>query len=153
VGRLVALDVTRAHFSDDLIATTAAADLKLALLLGRIDRALGAAALADPQPFVPHWPAFRDARAHSRDLDREGITTVIWATGFRRSYPWLRLKVLDRGGEIVHDGGVTPVPGLFVLGLQFLRHRSSSFIDGVGLDADYLASRIAANLGAHGAAA
>jgi putative flavoprotein involved in K+ transport len=153
VGRLKALDVTRAHFSDDLIATTAAADLKLALLLGRIDRALGAEALADPRPFVPHWPAFRDGRAHSRDLDKDGIATVIWATGFRRSYPWLRLSVLDRAGEIVHDGGVTPVPGLFVLGLQFLRHRSSSFIDGVGVDAAYLASCIAGNLGVRGAAA
>jgi putative flavoprotein involved in K+ transport len=153
VGRLEALDVARAHFSDDLIATTAAADLKLALLLGRIDRAIGAHALEDPQPFVPLWPAFRAARAHSLDLGREGIATVIWATGFRRHYPWLRLPVLDRCGEIVHTGGATSVPGLFVLGLQFLRHRSSSFIDGVGVDAAYLAGRIAENLGHRGAAA
>ncbi len=78
---------------------------------------------------------------------------MIWATGFRRRYDWLGVPVTDARGEIVHTGGITPAPGLFVLGLQFLRHRSSSFIDGVGLDASFLAGQIARNLGHQGAAA
>ncbi|MGD9905897.1 MAG: flavin-containing monooxygenase [Vicinamibacterales bacterium] len=150
VGRLVALDGVRATFDDDLIATTAAADLKLAILLGRLDRQNADVA---PPPFVPHWPAFADARVHTRDLDREGIRIVLWATGFQRRYPWLQVPVLDGRGEIVHRRGVTPLPGLFALGLHFLRHRSSSFLDGVGVDAAALAGAIAANLGHHGAAA
>jgi len=149
VGRLVGLDGARATFDDDLIATTAAADLKLAMLLGRIDRHAGGAA----PPFVPHWPAFLDARVHTRDLDAEGVRVVLWATGFRRRYPWLHVPVLDRRGEIVHRHGHTPAPGLFALGLHFLRHRSSSFLDGVGVDAAALADAIAVNLGHHGAAA
>ena len=159
VGRLTALDDGRAWFDDDLIASTAAADLKLALLLGRIDSLLAAGDAADTEdvpdapPFVPHWPAFVDARASHRDLRRGGITTILWATGYRRRYDWLHVPVLDGAGEIVHDGGVTPSPGLFVLGLQFLRHRSSSFLDGVGVDADHLAGAIARNLGQQGAAA
>jgi putative flavoprotein involved in K+ transport len=151
-GRLVGVDGTRVRTDDSLIATTAAADLKLAIVLRRIDRALGRPALADPA-FVPHWPAFFDAGAREFDLRREGISTVIWATGFSRRYPWLHLPVCDAAGEIVHSGGETPLPGLFVLGLQFLRHRSSSFIDGVGEDAAHLATRIARNLGQQGAAA
>jgi putative flavoprotein involved in K+ transport len=55
--------------------------------------------------------------------------------------------VLDERGEIRHDRGITPVAGLYVLGLQFLRRRNSSWIDGVGADAveivDHLARRIA----------
>jgi putative flavoprotein involved in K+ transport len=51
--------------------------------------------------------------------------------------------VLDSRGEIRHDGGVTPAPGLYVLGLNFLRRRKSSFIDGVGDDAAALADHIA----------
>lgn len=152
VGRLVDLDGSWAAFDDDLIASTAAADIKLAMLLARIDRAAGDDA-PDAPPFVPHWPAFSDARAERRHLGDAGITSILWATGFRRRYDWLRLPVLDECGEIVHDGGVTPLPGLFVLGLQFLRHRSSAFLDGVGEDARHLAASIARNLGQTGAAA
>jgi putative flavoprotein involved in K+ transport len=54
--------------------------------------------------------------------------------------------VLDGRGEIVHRGGVTASPGLYVLGLTFLRRRRSSFIDGCGLDADDLAPIVKAHL-------
>ena len=85
----------------------------------------------------PRSPSSRSGRRFAErpprlDLRAEGIRTVVWATGFRRVYPWLKLPVLDARGEIRHDGGITPVPGLYVLGLHFLRRRKSSFIDGVG---------------------
>jgi putative flavoprotein involved in K+ transport len=67
---------------------------------------------------------------------------VLWATGYRRQYPWLKVPVLNIRGEIVHDGGVTAAPGLYALGLNFLRTRKSSFIDGVGNDARVLAEHI-----------
>jgi putative flavoprotein involved in K+ transport len=70
----------------------------------------------------------------------------LWATGFRRNYPWLKVPVLDERGEIRHLGGITSVPGLYVLGLQFLRRRKSAFIDGVGDDAADLAEHIAGRL-------
>jgi putative flavoprotein involved in K+ transport len=153
VGRLTGLDGERAAFDDDLIASTVAADLKLAMVLHRIEGAAKSDTDGPAPPFVPQWPAFMDARAHVRDLRREGIATVIWATGFRRRYDWLHVPVRDGRGELVHHGGETPAAGLFALGLQFLRHRSSSFIDGVGIDAAYLSARIAGNLSQTGAAA
>jgi putative flavoprotein involved in K+ transport len=76
------------------------------------------------------------------DLRAEGIRTVLWATGYARNYSWLKVPVLDETGEVLHDGGVTPSPGLYVLGLNFLRRRRSHFIDGVGLDAEDLARHI-----------
>jgi putative flavoprotein involved in K+ transport len=72
---------------------------------------------------------------HTVKLAAEGIHTVVWATGFRREYPWLKVPVLDARGELMHDGGVTPEPGLYALGLYFMRRRHSSFLDGVGTDA------------------
>jgi putative flavoprotein involved in K+ transport len=75
-----------------------------------------------------------------------GIRTVVWATGFRRLYPWLKVPVLDASGEIRHQGGVTPSPGLYVIGLYFLRRRKSSFIDGVGRDALELTAHLTALL-------
>jgi len=71
---------------------------------------------------------------------------VIWATGYRRAYPWLRVPVLDGDGEIIHAGGITPERGLYVLGMNFQRRRNSSFIDGVGHDAQVLAGHIARSL-------
>jgi putative flavoprotein involved in K+ transport len=141
-GRVAGIEGSRVAFADDLAATLAAADARLARLLRRIDahaeRSRPAAA-PPPEPIapirVPHAPTVIDLRA-------EGIRTVVWATGYRRSYPWLRVPVLDRRGEIVHEGGVTPEPGLYVLGLQFLRHRNSSFLDGVGRDALALAAHL-----------
>ena len=78
------------------------------------------------------------------------MSTIVWATGYRREYPWLHIPVFDAQGEIVHRHGVTPVPGLFVLGLRFQSRRTSHTIGGVGRDAQAIADRIAA--GASGSA-
>ncbi len=67
---------------------------------------------------------------------------MLWATGYRRSYPWLKVSVLDERGEIRHRGGVTDEPGLYVLGLRFLRRKNSNLIDGVGNDAVELARHL-----------
>ena len=79
----------------------------------------------------------------SLDLEAEGIRSLVWATGYARDYPWLKLPVLDGSGEIAHRGGVTAAPGLYALGLRFLCRRNSNFIDGVGRDAEAIATGIA----------
>jgi putative flavoprotein involved in K+ transport len=71
---------------------------------------------------------------------------VIWATGFARNDSWLHVSVFDAAGEIRHVGGVTPSPGLYALGLRFMRTRRSSFLDGVGADAEALAEHILVHL-------
>lgn len=143
-GRLQRIDGRTVHFADDLIGTLAAADVKLATIRTRIDQFIArTGASADgPEPFVPTWP-LAGHEPRQLDLRSERIGTVIWATGYRRTYPWLRVPVLDGRGEIHHQGGVTPRRGLYVLGLNFQRRRNSSFIDGVGDDARFLAEHIA----------
>ena len=78
------------------------------------------------------------------DLRAEGIGAVIWATGYRVDFGWIEVPVLDARGEPVHRRGVTEVPGLYFLGLQWLSRMSSSFLSGVGDDAADLADHIAA---------
>jgi putative flavoprotein involved in K+ transport len=150
VGRLRDLEGTRARFDDDLVATTAASDAKLAMLLKRLDDFATESRLdphlGDPEPFEPIWPTFLEAPT-VLDLTAERITSVVWATGYRRVYPWLRVPVLDHRGNIAHSGGVTSSPGLYVLGMQFQRRRNSNFIDGVGKDARYLTGELAGHLG------
>ena len=69
------------------------------------------------------------------DLASGEIKTIIWATGFRPDFSWLDVPVFDRKGRIRHDGGVVESPGMYLMGLQFLRRRKSSLIDGAGDDA------------------
>lgn len=142
VGRLLAVNGHCAYLRDDLAASIAGSELRLRGILRKIAVHSGEAVdLADPW-----FPV--DAGPYRLDLRQSGIRSVLWATGYRRAYPWLRIPVLDRRGEIIHDGGICPVPGLYVLGLNFLRRRKSSFIDGVGRDAEELSGHLAALLGA-----
>lgn len=136
---------------DDLAETTAAAQRTLDRLLARLGAvadAEGAPAEPAPAPLPPFPPS-----PAALDLAAEGIRTVVWATGFRRDYGWLRIPVLDAAGEIRHAGGITPCPGLYVLGLRFLRRRNSNFLGGVGADAAALAGEVLAHLATHGRAA
>jgi putative flavoprotein involved in K+ transport len=54
--------------------------------------------------------------------------------------------VFDRKGRIRHDGGIVATPGMYVMGLPFMRRRKSSFIDGAGDDAADLAAHLSHNL-------
>jgi len=71
------------------------------------------------------------------------VRTVVWATGFRPDYSWLDAGVFDRNGELKHDRGVVDAPGLYVLGLPYLRRRKSSFIHGAEDDVRELGMHLA----------
>jgi len=150
-GRLAAVNGSRVRFQDDLAQQTAAADQRLGRLLSRIDQHIETHALQnDVQPPDP-WALTPPVDAPAElDLDRTGIRSVVWATGFRRTYDWLEADVLDARGDVRNDRGHTPAPGLFIIGMQFMIRRNSSFIDGVGRDAAEIALGIARRAGALG---
>jgi len=76
------------------------------------------------------------------DLGAEGIAAVVWATGYGVDFGWIDLPVLDARGEAIHRNGISAVPGLYFLGLQWLSKMNSSFLSGVGDDAEVLAEHI-----------
>ena len=132
-GRLMGVRDGTAQFSGSLRNVCALADLKMQRLLKMIDET----ADADGAPAPEQFEATRvdDAPLLTLDLDKAGIRTIIWATGFRPDYSWLDVPVLDRKGHLKHDGGVVDSPGLYVLGLPLMRRRKSSFIFGIEDDA------------------
>ena len=85
------------------------------------------------------------------DRREEWFETVLVATGYRPDYSWLDIPVLDRKGMIRHDEGVVTVPGLYVIGLPFLRRRKSSFIHGTEDDARYITGHLESFLSKEGA--
>lgn len=151
LGRCCAMTDRQAHFRGDLAETTSAAAARLARLLDLIDSHAKRTGIMDEAESVP--PVVLDAPETTLDLAAEKIRTVIWATGYARDYSWLNVPVLDAAGEIRHLGGITSAPGLYVLGLNFLRRRKSNYIDGVGHDAEALASHIEARSAAPPASA
>jgi putative flavoprotein involved in K+ transport len=78
------------------------------------------------------------------DLRADGIGAVIWATGYGLDFGWIEIPVLNPQGEPIHRRGITEVPGLYFLGLQWLSKMNSSFLSGVGDDATVLADHIVA---------
>ncbi len=134
VGRVEGANGTRISFRDDLRRNIDAAEQKLDRVLDRIDRFIDETCMAADSP--NRRPAIEVSEAPGElDLRDAGIASVLWATGYRRRYSWLQVPVLNIRGEIIHDAGVTPAAGVYVLGLNFQRTRKSSFIDGVGDDA------------------
>ncbi|MEM8570325.1 MAG: NAD(P)/FAD-dependent oxidoreductase [Pseudomonadota bacterium] len=150
-GRLMDIRGSRALFSGGLAHQCAAADAKLNRLLSRIDEHL-------PEGAAPHRERLAPVRPPKQprlelDLSSGEIGSVVWATGYRPQLDWLTLPVHDRRGRLVHSGGVVDaVPGLYLLGLPFLRRRRSGLISGVGPDCADLAGHIAHRLASSRAA-
>ena len=146
VGRFAGVRDGTAQFAGSLPGVCTLADLKLGRLLDTLDAwADRAGVVAEPPhrfaPTAPPVPATLSAR-----LGDGGIETIVWATGFRPDLSFLDVDVFDRRGAVVHDGGVTACPGLYVLGLPFLRRRKSTLIDGAAADANELAEHLVGHL-------
>lgn len=134
----------RVDFADDLGETIARADAGLEQLLAKIDAYIDANPGGNVPPAEPMRRIAAEPAPTALSLNREGITTIVWATGYERRYPWLHVPVLDGNGEITHEKGITPQPGLYVLGMRFQITKGSNLIDGVGADAEALAGHLAA---------
>jgi putative flavoprotein involved in K+ transport len=141
-GRLTGFTERRALFAASLDDDVRDADRRMRRVLARIDahidRSGSDAPPADRLPLVELGlgPAIVGLGSE--------VDTIVWATGYRRAYPWLDVPVLGPDGELGHDEGVTAVPGLFALGLRFQRTRRSHFLGGVGADAIGMAEAILA---------
>jgi putative flavoprotein involved in K+ transport len=145
VGRFAGVQDGRAQFSGSLPNVCVLADLKLGRLLDGFDdwaRRTGVAAEA-PHRFAP---TELPEPVLSHPLGRHGIASIIWATGYRPDLSFVEVDVFDRRGRVVHDGGITAAPGLYLMGLPFLRRRRSTLIDGAGSDARELAGHLARHL-------
>src|SRR5436190_1666774 len=148
LGRLVAAENGIVEVAPDLEASLAAGDRSYAGFLELVD-----GHVAQHKLDVPEDPDARAVRPdppdvlkplRRLDLREAGISAVIWSTGYGCDFSWIDLPVFDARGEPVHRDGVTDVPGLYFIGLQWLSRMNSSFLAGIGQDADRLAQHIAA---------
>lgn len=144
VGRLEGIDGDVVHFEPGLEEALAASDAGARELLSAIEQVIATEELdlpeaEEPEPLptpIPDTPEL-DLRAH-------GIATILWATGFRPDYSWIELDVTDEHGWPVQSRGVSPHPGLYFAGVNWLHKRKSALFCGVGEDAEHVVDRLVA---------
>ena len=142
VGRLEAMDGERLRFAADLSTNLAAADRFFderfrALIDTAIERAGIEAPPDDRVPFHAEPPEVTEL-----DLERAGIRTVLWASGYRMDYGWIELPIFDELGFPRQQRGVTSVPGLYFIGSLWQHTQASATLFGLDLDARALAERM-----------
>ncbi len=155
IGRIAGVNDGMAQFSGSLRNMSALADLKMIRLLDTIDEWAAENGVDDEVEPVERFAPTEvdDDPPLGMDLASGEIKTILWATGFRPDFSWLDVPVLDRKGMVRHDGGVVDSPGMYLMGMQFLRRRKSSLIDGAGDDARDLSDHLTTYLGGQGATA
>ena len=110
----------------------------------RIDDYIEKAGLDAPPADLPQLRNGYDAEVITElDLQSAGITSVIWATGYKFDFGLVRLPVLDANGFPIQKRGVTEYPGLYFVGMPWLYKAQSGLLFGVGDDADHIVADMA----------
>ena len=145
-GRFEGIDGGALVFTDDLPQRLALVEAGFGQRLKMLaDAYISAAGIDAPEAEVPdadHWlPAESGARL---DPAAEGVTSVIWCTGYGLDFSMLDLPLLDEWNYPRHVKGVTEHPGLYAVGLPWLTRHISATLVGVGPDAEYVTEHVAA---------
>jgi putative flavoprotein involved in K+ transport len=111
------------------------------LVVGTTDRMLRAAGVT----LRPRLTTADGTTVGFADGSRSEVGAVVWATGYRPGYSWVDVDGVLADGRPQHDRGVTPAPGLYVLGLPWQHSRGSALLGFVRHDAAHLADQIAAH--------
>jgi putative flavoprotein involved in K+ transport len=140
-GRFVGGDGERATFDPNLNETLRFADEYFDARIRTLFDAFAKAAALDLPPDDRAWLDHEPPELTELDLARQGISTILWTTGYAPDYRWLDLPILDEFGVPKHARGVSEVPGLSFIGLLFQHDNGSANLSGVARDAAYLATR------------
>ncbi|SNT74023.1 flavin-containing monooxygenase [Paracoccus seriniphilus] len=134
-------------FANDLQANVAAGDANYHDLLDKADAYVARMGLDLPEEpearrILPDPDCLINPIDHI-DLAKEGVASIIWATGFRQDFSWLKVDAFDAKGSPIHHRGLSIEPDVYFLGLPWQSRRGSSFLWGVWHDAKHIADQIA----------
>jgi len=140
LGRFTGADGSTLRFADDLAASVDFGDARWADVRAYIDACCEREGMPQPEYDIP--PPMRIKTRTELDVAREGIGSVIWTSGYRPEYGWVRFPVFDDMGFPIQTDGRTKVPGLYFMGVHWMRKLKSSILHGVGEDAEIVARQI-----------
>jgi putative flavoprotein involved in K+ transport len=104
--------------ADDLIQNLAKGDEALEAFKKAADDYVRQNALDFPAEREPDGKTTLPTPVSRLNLENAGIRAIVWASGFRCNFDWVKLPIFDNGGEPVHRRGVTQLPGIYFLGLR-----------------------------------
>jgi len=134
---------TRLKIVPDLKENLAAADMVARQFKQRVDRFIERKGIQAPKDGRPELrDAYEAPIITELDLERVGISTIIWATGYSFDFSWVKVPIFDEFGYPIQKRGVTPHPGLYFVGLPWLHTIKSGLLAGVGGDAAHVAAHI-----------
>ena len=140
LGRYAGADGSKVQFADDLAASVDFGDARLVDTLKFVEAYCAAHGTARPTFEMP--PPLRIKTRTQLDLAQDGIGSVIWTSGYRPDYGWVRFPVFDDMGFPAQTNGRSTVPGLYFMGVHWMRKNKSSILYGVGEDAEVVARHI-----------
>ena len=147
VGRLKNADQQKLEFHDDLERTLAEGDAWYAEFMRKMDdyadRYEPPLAAEQIQPRLKNSPSNGLKGILELNIRDEGISAVVWASGYACDFSWIKMPVLDRNGDPIHERGVTKRAGLYFLGLRRTYSIGSALVAGAVNDAAYIADHIA----------
>jgi putative flavoprotein involved in K+ transport len=150
LGHLQGISDGDLMLADDLKENLAKGDESLENFKKAVDDYVAKAGLEAPEvqtsEVSPNIPKEVSSPVLHLNLTDAGVSAIVWASGFRCDFDWIKLPIFDDGGEPVHRRGVTELPGIYFLGLRWLYKRKSAFLlrAGPAEDAAYLAEQIIA---------
>ncbi|MDT7760739.1 MAG: putative flavoprotein involved in transport [Mycobacterium sp.] len=133
------------RFAPTLTAALDYADSVYNSICSDIDRYIGRERVAAPRGarYEPVWAP--DTDPTTLDLAADGVTSIIWAIGYRPDYRWIEASAFDGGGRPMQNRGVTNVPGLSFVGLPWMHTWGSGRFLGIDRDARHIAETIVGN--------
>lgn len=133
---------SRLRFEPTLTTALDYADSVYNSICTDIDRYIERANL-DAPPGSHYQPVWRpSADPTGLDLAAEGVTSIVWAIGYRPDYRWIEASAFDGGGRPMQTRGVTSVPGLTFIGLPWMHTWGSGRFLGIDRDAQHVAVTI-----------
>lgn len=141
-GMLDAGRGTGLTFLPTMTAALDSADATYNSICRDIDRYIEREGIEAPagSTYEPVWVPESDPT--SLDLTAAGITSIVWAIGYRPDYRWVRVGVFDGTGRPTHERGVTAVGDLYFLGLPWLHTWGSGRFLGIARDAEHVAAEV-----------
>ena len=140
LGRYAGAEGSKIKFADDLADSVDFGDALWAFLRAYIDAYCAAGGMPSPRYDIPD--PFRIETRAELDITSDGIGSVIWTSGYRPDYRWVKFPVCDDMGFPITSDGHSQVPGLYFVGVHWMRKAKSAILYGVGEDAEVVSRQV-----------
>ena len=144
-GKLHTIEQGKIQFDSDLKDNLDYADAVAARIRDSIEQFIQTRGIEAPEDTNIHSNFLPDS-PRTLDLNQSAITAIVWATGFKTAFDWVKPSVFNPQGQPEQKRGVTQEEGLYFLGLNWMNTWGSGRFFHVGKDAEFLSTRIAKHL-------